>query len=139
MEVRWPGSVHDALVFHNCEVNQRFRDKKISPFYKEIIPGHTPVPPLLLGDPAYPLLSYLMKEYSSGMENRQIYFNNRLRIVRNQIECAFGRLKGRCRILERTIDLSLEWQLQQFIRVPYFIIFVKTIMLNIMETTRTRF
>ena len=49
-----------------------------------------------------------MKEYSSGMENPQIYFNNRLRIARNQIECAFGRLKGRWGILERTIDLSLD-------------------------------
>ena len=102
VEVRWPGSVHDARMFHNCEINQRFRDKEMPPFYKEIIPGHTPVPPLLLGDPN------LMKEYSSIIENKQINFNNRLRTARNQIEFAFGRLKGRWRILGRTIDLSLD-------------------------------
>lgn len=42
------------------------------------------------------------------MENRQIHFNNLLRTARNQIECSFGRLKGRWRILERIIDLRLD-------------------------------
>ena len=35
-------------------------------------------------------------------------FNTMLRLARNQIECAFGRLKARWRILLRSMDLKLE-------------------------------
>ena len=35
-------------------------------------------------------------------------FNTMLRSARNQIECAFGRLKARWRILLRSMDLKLE-------------------------------
>ena len=54
-----PGSVHDARVFANSAVQKNFTDKKFPMFYKELIPGEQPVPQLLLGDPAYPLLSHV--------------------------------------------------------------------------------
>lgn len=41
VEVRWPGSVHDARVFHNCEVNMNFRDKKCPPYTKKSSQGIT--------------------------------------------------------------------------------------------------
>ena len=109
VDLRWPGSVHDARVYNNCEINKKFKGNKFPPFYKEDIPGCTPVPPILLGDPAYPLLQNVMKEYSSAVDNRQINFHNRLRSTRNQIECAFGRLKARWRVLNRSVDVDLDF------------------------------
>ena len=64
------------------------------------------------------------------MGHRQIYFNNRLRIARNQIKCAFGRLNGRWGILERTIDLSLDMAISAI----YARFVLHNLMLNIMET-----
>ena len=75
--------------------------------YKEILPGYDKVPRLLLGDPAYPLLPYCMKEYPNPRSNEEVIFNNRLRSAGNPIECAFGRLKTMWQILNKRIDLDL--------------------------------
>jgi len=108
VEVKWPGSVHDARVFANSRVQKNYVSNKFSLYYVELIPNHEPVPQLILGDPAYPLLLYLMKEYEHCNNNQQVIFNQMLRSARNQIECAFGRLKARWRILQRPIDIPIE-------------------------------
>ena len=109
VEVCWPGSVHDARIYANCSVNKAFIEKRLPRNLKEIVPGHALVPPVLLGDPVYPLLPNVMKEYSSNCNRQEIAFNNRLRSARNQIECAFGRLKARWRILGRCLDVDLDF------------------------------
>ena len=109
VEVRWPGSVHDARVFANCEIQTAFSKGNFDLYYKELLPGHECVPQLLLGDPAYPLLPYVIKEYNSCGSNEQVVFNQMLRSARNQIECAFGRLKARWRILCRPIDVPIAY------------------------------
>lgn len=85
VEVKWPGSVHDARVYVNSNVNKNFRNKTLVPCYQELLQGHTGVPPLLLGDLAYPLLPSLMKENSNCVDTKHVIFN-KLRAARNQIE-----------------------------------------------------
>ena len=108
VDVSWPGSVHDARVFANSNINKKFQEKRLPSLYRELVPRNIPVPPVLLGDPAYPLLPNLMKEYSHCSRNEEVMFNQMLRAARNQIECAFGRLKARWRILNRPLDVSIE-------------------------------
>ena len=77
--------------------------------YKEILPCYDKVPVLLLGDPAYPLLPYCIKEFPNPRSNKEVIFDNMLRSGRNPIECAFGRLKARWKILNKRINLKLEY------------------------------
>ena len=49
-----------------------------------------------------------MKEYQTCVENKQVVFSNLPRSSRNQIECSFGRLKARWRVLTKIVDLKFE-------------------------------
>ena len=108
VEVKWLGSLHDATVFSNCDVQKRFSEGTLDLFYKELLPGEECVPQLLLGDPAYPLLPYVIKEFDHCSTNEEVIFNQMLRTARKQIECAFGRLKARWRILLRPMDIPVQ-------------------------------
>lgn len=107
VEVKWPGSVHDGRVFGNSKINRLLREEKMPMMYKELLPGYDKIPVTLIGDPAYPLLPYCMKEFASPNNNEEVIFNNMLRSARNPIECAFGRLKARWQILSKRINLGL--------------------------------
>ena len=110
VDCSWPGSVHDAKVFSNSSVHKLFQESRIPNIERKLSEDdNLSVGPVLLGDPAYPLLPGLMKEFATCNSNGEVIFNRKLRSVRNQIECAFGRLKARWRILNRPIDLGIDY------------------------------
>ena len=108
-EVKWPGIVHDARVYANSSINKTISNKEFPSCYRELLPGHVGVPHTLLGDPAYPLLPNVMKEFNSCTETNHIIFNSKLRATRNQTKSAFGRIKSRWGVLNRTVDVDLNF------------------------------
>lgn len=59
------------------------------------------VSPYIIGDPAYGLKVNVMKGFvGSGNPRPQTFFTYMLLSARQCVECAFGRLKGRWRILQ---------------------------------------
>ncbi|CAC5407759.1 unnamed protein product [Mytilus coruscus] len=65
------------------------------------------VPPFIIGDPTYPLLTWQMKAYpGSNLSQEQKVFNYRLSTARMTVEYAFGRLKV-CRGLLKPVALYI--------------------------------
>ena len=108
VNVGWPGSVHDARILSNSEVFHRGEAGTLVPQSVQILAG-VPVPVVILGDPAYPLLPWLLKPYpGTGLSTKASKFNTRLSRARVVVECAFGRLKGRWRSLLKRNDVSID-------------------------------
>uniref|UniRef100_A0A8D0E558 DDE Tnp4 domain-containing protein n=1 Tax=Salvator merianae TaxID=96440 RepID=A0A8D0E558_SALMN len=70
--------------------------------------GGVEVPPLILGDAAFPMRRWLMKPYGGNLNWIQAHFNHCLARARNVVERTFGRLKQRWRCLQGTLQVSEE-------------------------------
>ena len=85
------------------------RDGTISKCKRIIVEGEPAVSVCILGDPAYSLLPFLIKEFSEGGKKSSKHFSGlRLSSARMVIECAFARLKVRLSCLRREMDINLK-------------------------------
>lgn len=107
--VKWPGSVHDARVFANSNLNKVLSNGELPIVLESIVDGHPAVPTCILGDAAYALKPFLMKEFPGrGATADQQHFGLMLSSARMAIECSFGRLKGRWGALRRPLDVDIK-------------------------------
>ncbi|EMP29947.1 hypothetical protein UY3_12939 [Chelonia mydas] len=105
INVGWPGKVHDTHVFRIAGLFQQLQQGTYFPDQK-ITFGDVEMPIVILGDPAYPLMPWLMKPYTGTLDSSQELFNYRLSKCRMVVECAFGHLKARWHSLLSRLDLS---------------------------------
>ena len=67
------------------------------------------IPPLILGDGAFPLRTWIIKPYGDAILNEQKrYLKYRLSRARMVAEGAFGKLKGRWRVLSKKCESNPE-------------------------------
>ncbi|CAM5096995.1 unnamed protein product [Natator depressus] len=86
INVGWPGKVHDACIFRNSGLFQQLQEGTYFPDQKITI-GDVEMPIVILGDPAYPLMPWLMKPYTGTLDSSQEQFNYRLSKCRMVVEC----------------------------------------------------
>ncbi len=74
--------MHDARIFANSSVNELLREHVIPDYKRHIVENCDPVPVRILGDQAYPLLPFLMKEFpGDGNTAEEQFFGYRLSSV----------------------------------------------------------
>ena len=99
-----PGNTHDSTYFQSTELWRKIQRGNI-------IPNITPsiddieIPPVILGDGAFPLRTWLLKPHGDAVlpEDKR-YFNYRHSRARLVTEGAFGRLKSRFRVLYKKCE-----------------------------------
>ncbi len=105
LEHKLPGSTHDARVLQQPDLYQRAH---LLPKCERRIEG-VDIPLLIVGDPAYPLLDWLMKGYPNSPritpeeESLSVYLSS----ARVGVEMTFGMLKARWRVLLKRSDFDV--------------------------------
>lgn len=105
--IGWPGSVHDARIFTNSGIYDKGQSGDLFAGKCVNVNGEE-LPIVLLADPAYPLMSFLIKPFSDNgrLTPEKQRFNYKLSQSRMTVENAFGRLKGRWRCLLKRLDMQ---------------------------------
>ena len=105
----YPGAMHDGRVFRRSNIYRLAEARQILTEPTVHIRGHE-IGPYLVGDSAYPCSQYLMKPYPEGTRDPdEKKFNKQLSKARVKVECAFGILKSRWRVLLKRFDSGLEF------------------------------
>ena len=100
----FPGNSHDSVILQSTRLWHMLKDGSFLPGIMNNL-HETSIPPLIIGDSAFPFEEWLMKPYTNAMLTApQHYFNYRLSRAHMAIEGAFGQLKGRWRILLRKCE-----------------------------------
>ncbi|KAL2094272.1 hypothetical protein ACEWY4_008991 [Coilia grayii] len=107
----WPGSTEDAVVLANSTIFQTVeaQDGCLFPGETVVDVNGVEAPMHLIGDAAYPLKNWLMKEFTNHhpLTPEQETFNSCLNSARIVVENAFGRLKGRWRCLVKRNNVNI--------------------------------
>jgi len=78
VDCSWLESVHDAKVFANSYINKLYPENRLPNIERNLFEDDTcSVGPMLKGDPAYPLLPELLKEYSNYSNHTELFFNTK--------------------------------------------------------------
>ncbi len=94
----YPGNSHDSIILQSTKLWSSIKNGNGLPSIGKTIGKHS-VPPLIVGDSAFPLATWLMKPYTNTvLSPKQRYFNYRLSRARMVTEGAYGQLKGRWRV-----------------------------------------
>ena len=105
----FPGSLHDARVLRLSSFFEGVEASEILQAPVQQING-VDIRPLIFGDGAYPLKSWLMKPYpkTSVLYQSQKDYNKELSKLRVKVELAFGVLKGRWHCLPGELNEHIE-------------------------------
>ena len=101
----FPGSMHDARVLRLSNFWSLAEEKRILTMPCMDING-TQIRPLILGDSAYPLKSWLMRPFqdNGALTAARRHFNKELSKACIVVEHGFGQTKARWRCLDKRID-----------------------------------
>ena len=112
------GKSSDSAVFQQSILYKKLSDNSLKlPDKKPISEADpTPLPHVLVGDEAFGIMANVMRPYGGkNLSHVKKVFNYRLSRARRYIECTFGILCNKWRILHRALDVNIDFA-EQIIR-----------------------
>lgn len=89
----YPGNSHDSIILQSTELWSKIKEGIYLPSIGKKL-GEQTVPPLVVGDLAFPFTPWLMKPYANAvLSPKQRYFNYRSSRSRMVTEGAYGQLR----------------------------------------------
>lgn len=103
------GKQNDGKTFEASDLFRLMQTNKLEIPNPANLPGtNVKAPYVFVGDYAYPLLANLLKPYSkNNLSFEEEMFNKRLSRMRKSVECAFGILFAKWRLLSTTIETNV--------------------------------
>lgn len=103
------GKQSDGGTFKSSDLYYLLENKIIeTPKVNNLPLSNMQAPFVLIGDEAYPLLTYLLRPFSGkNLTDEQDCFNKRLSRARKTVECAFGILYAKWRLLSKSIETDV--------------------------------
>ena len=99
-----PGNSHDSTIFQTSDLWSNIQSGTVIPSKGQKVDGVV-IPPMILGDSAFPLNTWLGKPYGDAvLTNERRYYNYRHSRARMVTEGAFGKLKSVWRVLHRKCE-----------------------------------
>lgn len=104
------GKQSDGGTFQASDLYKLLNNKQLDiPEPSNLPQTNIKTPFVLIGDEAYPLLPFLLKPFSGKNLNiEQECFNKRLSRARKTIECSFGILYSKWRLLSKCIETDID-------------------------------
>lgn len=105
------GKDSDGSVMSNSKFYQRIDNGSLKLPEETKLPNSNVLAPFVfIGDEAFPLRNYLMRPFprKQTQDNAKSYYNYRLSRARMTVECAFGILSSKFRILLKSIETKVE-------------------------------
>lgn len=105
------GKDSDPTIFRNSTLCNKIDNDSLELPPSNQVPGITdPIPYAFVGDEAFGLSKHLLRPYSGTyLSTEKRIFNYRLSRARRYVECSFGILSNKWRILHRPIDVNLDF------------------------------
>ena len=105
-----PGNAHDSYLFQSTSLREKITAGSILPQSVLEIEGQA-IPPLILGDGALLMRTWIVKPYGDAILNKQeCYLNYRLSRARRVTKDVFGKLKGRWRVLSKKCESNQNFE-----------------------------
>ncbi|KAM5148079.1 uncharacterized protein ACMZJ9_011739, partial [Mantella aurantiaca] len=105
------GSAPDSSVFQHSEFYKQLSQGQLDIPEPRPLPGTSDpdFPMVFVADEAFAISNNLMRSYSShSLDEKRTNFNYRLSMARRMVECAFGILANKWRVLHTAISLNID-------------------------------
>lgn len=105
------GKSSDSTIFTNSDLKKNMDEKVLNiPPPTPATENGEPLPFVLVGDEAFPLSAYMQRPYAGKhLLHQQRIYNYRLSRARRYIECSFGIMANKWRILHRPLNVGLDF------------------------------